>query len=94
MGARDQFTAAVREDFGKFGIDITSPREAEIAFAGAYVMADAMFQGAVCQLRVVQFTAYLLRDLAARANGDPVPNLDEVSPVRSWRMRLMRWLSE
>lgn len=94
MGTRDQFTAAVRDDFAKLGVDITDPREAQIAFAGAFIMADAMFQGSVCQLKVVQFTSYLLRDLSARANGDPVPDLDEVSPVRSWRMRVMRWLSE
>lgn len=93
VSLRDQFTATIREDFGKMDIDISDPDVAEAAFAGAFILADALFSEPVASLKVAQFAAYLLRSLYARAEGDNSP-LGSMPHMRSsWRHRLVSWLS-
>lgn len=93
VSMRDQFTATIREDFGKMDIDISDPAVAEAAFAGAFILADAVFSEPIASIKVAQFTAYLLRNLFARAEGDDTP-LGSMPHIRaSWKMRLVSWLS-
>jgi hypothetical protein len=94
VAVRDQFTTTIRDDFTKMHLDITNPEVAEAAFAGAFILADAVFSEPLASARVAQFTAYLLRNLFSRAQGESVSTsmLPHVRP--SWRMRLMDWLSK
>lgn len=89
----DQFTATLRDEFAEFGVDITVPQQAELAFAGAFCLANAMFNEPVYSVRVAVFAAYVLRNLSTRAHGGiPVEDCD-LPRLRSWRMRVMEWLS-
>lgn len=91
---RDQFTATVRDDFRMLGIDITDPETAEAVFAGVFVLADAVFAEPLASPRVAQFTAFLLRNLSARAEGESVTMADLPQIKQSWRTRLIGWLAK
>lgn len=90
-GQRDQLSATIRDDFNLMGVDINDPHDAEVAFAGVFILADAMFSEPLANAHVAQFTAYLLRNLYDRAEGDVV---NDAMPIfkPSWRVRVMDWL--
>lgn len=93
VSERDQFTATIRDDFRQMGVDITDPDTAEHVFAGVFVLADAVFSEPLSSPRVAQFTAFLLRNLFVRSEGDSVTEFDLPEIKQNWRTRLIGWLA-
>lgn len=78
MSLRDQWTATMRDDFAALGADITDPVIAQAAFAGGYLIAQALLPTSVVPIPTARMAILVLRALADRADQPPP------APIEDW----------
>lgn len=80
VSVRDQWVATFRDDMVALGADVTDPAVARAAFAGAFMVAQALLPMSLVPPPMARMTAVILRHLADRADQPP-PTTD---PLEEW----------
>jgi hypothetical protein len=77
VSLQDQWGATFRDDMASLGADITDPAVARAAFAGAFVMAQAVLPMSLVPPQMARMAAVILRHLADRGDRPPADRIED-----------------